>query len=469
MDKFVGRKEELLVLEREYKRGEGFVVIYGRRRVGKTTLIREFIRGKDAFYFLATEELERENIKNFTRGLARYSGREYIAGASFNDWEGVFEEFVRCRSKARKVLVIDEFTYLIGVNPAFASIFQKIWDTILRASGVMVILCGSLTGMMTRHVLSYSSPLYGRRTAQIRLAPLSFAEAAGFFPGRSFEDKVLLYSVTGGVPKYIEFFANGRTLMDNIESEILSRHGFLYEEPSFLLEKEVGEITSYFSIIKTIASGEHRLGSIAGALGLPATRLTPYLKVLMDLDVIEKRVPATERAPEKSRKGLYFIKDNFIRFWFAFVAPDRSELEIGYNAGAVRRIRANLVDGHASFVFEDISRETLGALLAGRRDAPSFEKIGSYWTGETEIDICAVSQADRTALLGECKFIKKPVDAGVYNELIKKAEKIPELKGFRIIYAIFSKSGFTDRMRLIAEKANGGVILVDKGAEIKRG
>jgi len=462
LGKFIGRRSELQALENAYGQDGGFVVIYGRRRVGKTTLISEFIRKKNAFYFLATEELEHENMKNFVREFARYSGQSYLADASFDGWNSVFAAFVKYRPEEKKVLVIDEFTYLINGNPAFASIFQKIWDTILKDSGVMVVLCGSLTGMMNRHVLSYSSPLYGRRTAQIRLAPLGFVEVAEYFKGKSFEDAVLFYSVTGGVPKYMELFHNDLTLMENIESVILSRHGFLYEEPSFLLEKEVSEVTSYFSIIKTIAAGEHKIGAIGGSLGLPATRLTPYLKTLIDLDIIEKRVPATEFNPEKSRKGLYFIKDNFIKFWFTFVAPNRSELEIGNKSGVIKKIKANLIDNHASFVFEDISRQMLNSLHGSRRPDHSYDRIGAYWNGDCEIDICAVSRADKAALLGECKFVKKPVEAGVYYELVKKAESINEIKGFEMTYAFFSKSGFADDMRDLTKK-NRNIILVNNG------
>jgi hypothetical protein len=462
MGRFIGRKSELAALEKAYGRDCGFVVIYGRRRVGKTTLIKEFIKDKNAFYFLATEELERGNMNNFARGLARFSGQDYLAEASFESWDGFFEAFARSRPAGKKVLVIDEFTYLIGANRAFASIFQRVWDEVLKESGVMVILCGSLAGMMTRHVLSYSSPLYGRRTAQIRLAPLSFEEFRGNFKNESFEDSVMRYSVTGGVPKYMELFDDRVPLMDNIENEILSKSGFLYEEPSFLLEKEVSEAVSYFSIIKAIAAGNRKLGAIACSLGLQGPRLTAYLKTLIDLDIVEKRVPATEDNPEKSRRGLYFIKDNFIKFWFTFVAPNRSELELENTKFAMKKIRDNIVDNHTAHIFEDVSRETLERLCRKGKITFSFDRLGAFWNGGVEIDICAVNRDEKTALLGECKFTKKPVDARVYFDLVKKAESAGELAGYEKSYALFSKSGFSVELQKLKSKCRR-LYLVNNG------
>ena len=219
----------------------------------------------------------------------------------------------------KKLLVIDEFQYLVSVNAAYPSIFQEAWDEILKDSNVMVILCGSLISMMTSKVLSRSSPLYGRRTAQIRLQPLRFAEFRQAFPDRSFAELTELYAVTGGVPKYIEFFDNNLSLWENVSDVILAKSGFLYEEPVFLLEKEVRETVNYNSIMIAISLGNHKLSKIAGLLEQPTTSVSPYLATLSDLFLVEKRVPITEQNPEKSRKGLYYICDYFIDFWLLFV------------------------------------------------------------------------------------------------------------------------------------------------------
>ena len=317
---FIGRRKELEVLEQEYQRPGGFVVLYGRRRVGKTTLIKEFIKGKTAIYFLATEEVESQSMKRLAGVISRATGNPTLNRVAFSDWLDLFQEVTRYRPEEKKVLVLDEFPYLVKTNPAFPSILQNAWDEFLKDSNVMLILCGSLIGMMRKHALSYDSPLYGRRTAQIRLSALTFTDIHAAQP-QPFERAVAQYAVTGGVPKYLEFFPPDGDLLTQIRHVILSKNGFLYEEPNFLLKDEVQSATNYFSIIRVIADGNHKLGRLAGALGLESSALTPYLSTLIELGFLVKDTPITEKNPEKSRKGLYFIADNFVRFRFRYVYP----------------------------------------------------------------------------------------------------------------------------------------------------
>lgn len=457
---FIGRKQELQVLEREYKRESGFVVVYGRRRVGKTTLIKEFIKDKKALYFLATEEMERDNMSRFAASLARFCGQEYLADVRYPDWESMFTAFTAYEPQMKKVLVIDEFQYLIGVNQAYASIFQRAWDEVLSKNNVMVILCGSLISMMTTHVLSYGSPLYGRRTSQIRLSPLSFAELREAWRDKSFEELTALYSVTGGVPKYLDFFENDEPLFENIAHEVFSKDGFLYEETAFLLDKEVNEPVGYFSIMRHIAAGCHKLGHIAGAVERPSNRLSPYLKTLMDLELVEKRIPVTEQNPEKSRKGLYYIKDNFVDFWFKFVAPCKGELELGNIDFALKRLEKSFIANHVSFVFEVICQKALYKLIDNFKIPCRPSRVGSWWDNANQIDVAGIDHETKSAILGECKFHSPPVDADVYFELVQKAKTIPELKAFSIYYLIFSKSGFTKRLLEVADN-NKDVFLID--------
>ena len=299
---FIGRSKELEVLEQEYQRPGGFVVLYGRRRVGKTTLIKEFIKGKTAIYFLATEEVESQSMKRLAGVISRATGNPTLSRVSFSDWLDLFQEVVRYRPEEKKVLVLDEFPYLVKTNPAFPSILQNAWDEFLKDSNVMLILCGSLIGMMRKHALSYDSPLYGRRTAQIRLSPLTFTDIHAAQP-QPFERAVAQYAVTGGVPKYLEFFPPEEDLLTQIRRVILSKNGFLYEEPNFLLKDEVQSATNYFSIIRVIADGNHKLGRLAGALGLESSALTPYLSTLIELGFLVKDTPITEkirRSPERA-------------------------------------------------------------------------------------------------------------------------------------------------------------------------
>lgn len=465
MKRFIGRESELKTLDREFNRESGFVVIYGRRRVGKTTLIKEFIKNKDAMYFLATEEMETGNMKRFTNTLSEYTRQDYMKNASFSDWEDLFKIFVAYEPNIKKVLVIDEFQYLVNVNSAFATIFQRVWDEILKDKNVMVILCGSLISMMTTQVLSYSSPLYGRRTAQIRLSPLKFTDIMKTNINKSFEELVEVYSVTGGVPKYFDFFDNEEPLMENIEREVLQKGGFLYEEPVFLLEKEVKELVSYFSIMKSIAAGNHKLSQLAGVLEMPSNALSPYLKTLMDLNLVEKRIPVTEKQPEKSRKGLYYINDHFIEFWFRFVHAYKGQLELENTEYVLNKVKKSFIEKHVSFVYEDICRDLLAMLCRERKINFTPSKIGAYWSSNIEIDVVAIDEERKRVLLGECKYYVQPVDADVLFELRGKAEKITEISAYEKVYSIFSKSGFTNRLIELAEKGTNVLLINENSVE----
>ncbi|QUH28415.1 ATP-binding protein [Vallitalea guaymasensis] len=458
MKSFLGRKTELQKLSSEYKRESSFVVMYGRCRVGKTTLIKEFIKDKKALYFLSTSELEINNRNRFIKSIADFTGMPYLKNSNFDNWYDIFEIIVNYQPEEKKIIVIDEFQYLVNANPSFTSIFQRIWDDILKDNNIMVILCGSYISMMTTQVLHYSSPLYGRRTCQMKLKPLKFTEIKEGFRNLRFNELVSLYAVTGGVPKYLEFFDNNLGFFENIKNEILDKNGFLYEEPTFLLQKEVRETMTYFSMIQTIADNNHKLSKIASALEVPATKLTPYIKTLMDLSLVEKRIPVTEKNPSKSKKGLYYIEDNFIEFWFRFVYPYKSELEMENIQYVVDKIKNNLIDNHVSFVYEDICREQfvnqsseLGFIIS---------KIGSYWDSKVEIDIVAIDNDNKKLIVGECKYLNKPMKDSVFYNLIEKADSIKGYDDYDKVYVLFSLNGFEDRIMNINNTRND-LILFD--------
>lgn len=466
--KFLGREKEILDLEKEYARDGGFVVIYGRRRIGKTTLIKQFIKSKTAFYFLATKEVESQSMKRFAGVIARTTGNSVLQKAAFSDWLDLFQAVADYKPNEKKVLVIDEFPYLVKVNDSFPSILQNAWDEILKDSNVMLILCGSLISMMKKHALSYESPLYGRRTAQMRIAPLPFTTV---YENQklSFEEAAEQYSITGGVPKYMEFFSDGQPLYEQIKENVLSKNGFLYEEPNFLLTDEVQVLTNYFSIIKVIADGNHKLGTIAGILGLETSALTPYLKTLSELGFIEKQVPVTEKNAEKTRKGLYFISDNFLRFWFRYVYPYKGELELDNMQISLDELDKDFKEKFVAFAYEDICKEIFARLCSDKAIDFTPSKIGSYWlndkSGNTQIDVMAVDTVNKRLFAGECKYHNQPIDADVYFELVKKVDNSSEIKSafkdYTVIYGVFSKSGFTSRMTDISN-SNPNLFLINE-------
>jgi len=449
--KFVDRINEIETLENEYRKTDAaFVVLYGRRRVGKTTLINHFCEDKKAIYYLATEENESENRNSFKKLVADAFDNELLAESSINSWEPIFKIIASESKRERIVLVIDEFQYLGKANSSFPSIMQKIWDTVLSKSNIMLILCGSLINMMTSQVLNYNSPLYGRRTAQIKLTQIEFSYYHEFNEKLDMDEQIMRYAVTGGVPKYINIFQDEDNVYTAIKKNILSTNTFLYAEPEFLLQKEVSEIGSYFSILKTIASGNHKLGKIATALEVPQTKLTSYLKILIDLDIIEREVPITEETPEKSKMGLYNIKDNFISFWFKFVYPNKSLLESGRTEFVEEKIRKNLIDNHVSYVYEDICREKTWELLS---DSLMFNRLGRWWgSKDVEIDIVAYDSYGKDILFGECKYSKSKKGLSVLSALKDKSKDVKWNKTDRNEhFVIYSKNGFSDELLEYAE------------------
>lgn len=464
--RFIGRKNELHTLNTEYNRNSSFVVIYGRRRVGKTTLIKEFLKNKSAFYYLATGELESQSMKRLANVIARTTKNTLLQKIEFTDWLDLFQLIADYKPEEKKVLVIDEFPYLVRTNSAFPSILQNAWDEFLKDSNVMLILSGSLIGMMQKHVLSYDSPLYGRRTAQMRLTPLPFTSIYET-QNLPFEQAVEQFALTGGVPKYLEFFEDGRPLEEQLKDAVFSKNGFLYEEPNFLLKSEFLTAVNYFSIIKTIADGNHKLGKIASALGQESSSLTPYLSTLSDLGFIEKRTPITEKNPEKSRKGLYFIADNFLRFWFCYVYPYKGELELDNMQIVLDEIHKDFKEKFVAFAYEDICKDIFAKLCSNNAISFVPSRIGSYWLndydGDTEINVMSVDHQNKQVFAGECKYHTKPVDASVYFALKEKVDNAAEIRKsfpkYNIIYGLFSKSGFTKRMLDIA-KENPNILLI---------
>lgn len=464
--RFIGRKNELHTLNTEYNRNSSFVVIYGRRRVGKTTLIKEFLKNKSAFYYLATEELESQSMKRLANVIARTTKNTLLQKIEFTDWLDLFQLIADYKPEEKKVLVIDEFPYLVRTNSAFPSILQNAWDEFLKDSNVMLILSGSLIGMMQKHALSYDSPLYGRRTAQMRLTPLPFTSIYET-QNLPFEQAVEQFALTGGVPKYLEFFEDGRPLKEQLKDAVFSKNGFLYEEPNFLLKSEFLTAVNYFSIIKTIADGNHKLGKIASALGQESSSLTPYLSTLSDLGFIEKRTPITEKNPEKSRKGLYFIADNFLRFWFCYVYPYKGELELDNMQIVLDEIHKDFKEKFVAFAYEDICKDVFAKLCSNNAISFVPSRIGSYWLndydGDTEINVMSVDHQNKQVFAGECKYHTKPVDAPVYFTLKEKVDNAAEIRKsfpkYNVIYGLFSKSGFTKRMLDIA-KENPNILLI---------
>jgi AAA+ ATPase superfamily predicted ATPase len=452
---FWDREHELDLLEKQYQQpGSNLFVVYGRRRVGKTTALARFSEGKPSIFYLADRSMETTLQQRMLDTMARFLGDDLLAQVTPPNWDWILSQFVQRADWEKKiVLVIDEFQALAQVNEAFPSILQRLWDTQLKARNLMLVLCGSLVGMMYRTTLAYDSPLYGRRTGQMRMRPLSFSDLYETF-SLSFNDMVDLYAVSGGVPVYVEALApdanavpdNPRAgLMRRVSECVLNPGGRLYDEPRFVLSGEVSETTTFFSLLHAIAAGNRQPTHIAGKLGLSTSYLSSYTRILLDLEVLDKRLPVTAD-PRRSRRSLYYIGDNFFDFWFRYVYPYQSELESGRPAVAQADIRQTF-DQYVSRTFEDCIRNWLWRLQDQDKLPFTLHKLGSWWNKRTEIDLVGTNDATRDIVFGECKWSQSPVGLDVLKALYNKAHQVPWHRDERREWFVLaSRSGFQESL-----------------------
>lgn len=441
--KFIGREQELKSLEDWWaSNASQLIIIYGRRRVGKTELIKQFIKDKPHIYFLAQQISEQENLKILGRLAGEYFDDLILKEKGFDSWQ-LFFDYLKKNLKKRMILVIDEFPYLSESNKGISSIFQAAWDESLKKLPVFLILCGSSISMMERETLDAKAPLYGRRTGQIFLKPMGFFEASGFFPGCSFEEKLGYYSIFGGNPGYLSQVDPKLTLEKNIEKLVLRPFSPLYSEVEFLLREELREPRIYLSILKAIALNRSRISEIVNETGLDKSSLHKYLFVLEDLQVIQKEYPATESKPLKSKKGLYRLQDQYFKFWFRHVLPNRSKIEEGKADDVAARIKSEL-NQLLGENYEIVARQILGKYEARFF---KFDRLGKWWDRNEEIDVVALNEQEKKILFGEAKWSNKPVGTNILDDLKRKAGLIDWQRGQRQeYYSLFSKSGFTEAL-----------------------
>ena len=446
---FVNRNKELNLLNDEYENEHfAFSIIYGRRRVGKTTLLKEFIKNKPSIYFLVTLENLRIVIDRLKNIIADFFNDSFLKTLEIKDIKQLFEYLSLKEFNKKIVIIIDEFQYLTKIDNSMPSQFQFIVDELLKNKNIHLILCGSIISMMYKQTLSHNSPLYGRRTSAIKLEAISFEYLKEFFPNSTQEQLIQLYSILYGIPKYLEIFKQGKDIFDAIEKNILDPNGYLYNEPQFILQNEVNEPITYFSILEVIANGEHKIGNIAGKLGKNVQNITSFISKLIELDIIYKDVPITEPNPLKSKKGLYFIKDNFFRFWFSYNLPYKSQLEMGNTNYVLTKIKENF-NGFIAPIYEDLA---INHLLKNY----ALLKCGRWWDKNEEIDTVGVGED--YLIVAECKYSNKKVGVDILDSLQKKSKKIDSKLPVKK-YVLFSKSGFTDDLKQLE---NDEIILIDK-------
>lgn len=464
---FIGREAELSFLEGRYRSGRPeLIVLYGRRRIGKTELLRQFAKGKEAVFYACTECTDAEQLGRFSKRLLSAGMPAARFLRRFEDWEQAFRSIIDLPS-GRKLLIIDEFPYMAAGNPSIPSILQNLWDELLQKENVMLILCGSSLSFIERELLAEKNPLYGRATGIYRLGPLSFAESRQFFQDCSFEDQLIYYAILGGIPHYLRQFSPRLTVAENIKTNILAPGSVLYSETEFMLHQELRETSIYNVIIEAIAQGATTLNVIREKTGLEGTKVSAYLKNLMELGLVRREfsVLASTRERATRGKGLYRLSDDFFRFWYAFCYANASELAAGDGESLYRyEIEPHLPE-FAAPVFEKISLEALRRLNGQGKLPFRFLRAGRWWDKVThvedgkkrtvaeEIDIVATDATGQNYLLCECKYRRGGAGVGVLKSL---KEKFPTNKG-NLHYAIFSFFGANEELKKLS--AEGELLL----------
>lgn len=454
---FVGREKELSKLNQMYANNQfEFAVLYGRRRVGKTTLINEFCHGKKTIFFVATEAAEKENLAQFSKSIFMTMAGG-TASVSFSGFSELFDYIDGICMEQRIVLAIDEYPYLAESCKAVSSMIQAHIDQTWRHSKLFLILCGSSMSFMENQVLGYKSPLYGRRTAQFKVRPLTYFESRGLLPAFSPEDQAILYGITGGIPEYLSRINLRESLDDNVVRLFFDESGRLYEEPGNLLKQELKEPATYHSVIGAVAQGASKLNEIATKVGIETSAASAFLSSLISLGLVKKEVPVTE--PPTSRKTIYLLEDQMFRFWYRFVLPNTSGIVWGRGQQIYDLLVKPQLCDYMGQVFEEICKQYLYQPQIFDKAPFFYQKLGRWWGSnprlkrQEEIDILAFDNTH--VLIGECKWNTTPAAASVLETMYERGTLFNQPEKH---YCLFSKNGISDEARRLAENPGFQVI-----------
>lgn len=445
---FIGRISEIGTLNKMYSEDRFHcAIVYGRRRVGKTYMITQFLQGRNSVYFAAEEYNHKILLDKFSAQILSKFPSQYIN--TFDSFEKAILYLSEQSKEQRLVLVIDEFQYWAYQNRGIISTLQNLIDHYLKESKIFLIICGSYISFMENEILVYKSPLYGRRTAQFKIEPFDFFDSALFFPQYNMEEKLLTYAVLGGIPQYLRCFSPEMSIKENIIDNLLNKNSFLYEEPYFLLKQELKEPAVYFSLIEAVAKGASKYNDISTKIGMDCGF---YLNSLVELQILQKEIPVGDK--KTSRKSVYKVKDNLFKFWFRFISDAKPLVEQELYEEVFNSMIEPFLSQYAGSVFEEVCIQYLKK-LNGKKLLPFiFFEIGRWWGSnkikkrEEEIDILAVDN-NSNALIGECKWKNEKLDMRIVKELMEKGSLLQYKSKY---YVLFSKSGFSDAVITFAKE-----------------
>jgi uncharacterized protein len=478
--KFVNRRLERKVLDTFYKQKRaGLLVLYGRRRIGKTSLLSHWIdtlphkrssgEPDNVLFWTATTYGTAYQLRDFSQALLRVDPRFTSLPApdfTFSDWAAAFEHLhnLATQHTAEKpfLAIIDEFTYLVQTDPAVVSVLQKVWDhTLSKSPNLRLVLSGSLVGIMEQEVLSAQSPLYGRATLLMKLRPLLFGTFREIFPAWSPAERVAAYAICGGVPAYIDLFTRSTQFNQGLRDYYLVPGSVALNDPTLLLNDRLHEPYVYESVLSAVANGFHTWSDIARMAGIPDGSLGHYLQTLQALEMVERRDPVFVEAG--GRKGRYYVKDPFLRFYYRFIVPHRTAIERGDTNRALRVISLDLRAFIGTYVFEELCREWVSVQADSDKLGFLPEQIGSFWaqhrSGAVQLDIVAGSRREKQLFVGEAKWGNEPVPRNVLTDLIARSQRMPQVaEGWKTQYALFAREGFTEATQQAASELGARLV-----------
>jgi uncharacterized protein len=448
---FIGRENELQTLEKLYRKDIfQLMVIYGRRRIGKTTIINKFIENKEAIFFVAQEANDFINLEVFSQKIYSFFNIPLSTG-SFKTWNNAFD-FIAEKAKHKKfILAIDEFPYAVHENKSIKSVLQNVIDHKLKNTNIFIILCGSQISFMENEVLGHKSPLFGRRTSQMRVEGFDYLDAAKFMDGYNYEDKIKFYSCIGGTPHYLSQIDRNLSFEENIKELFFDIAGYLYDEPMMLLKQELRETSMYNSIITSIAAGCSKLNEISTKINEHTSKTIKYIDTLIDLNILYKEFPFGQN-PAKSRKGVYKISDNCFNFWYRFVFLNKPGIEQGIGDIILKNEVVPLISNYIGKPsFEEICKQYILRLNKNEKLPLLSTNFGSWWgvdkieKKQSDIDIVAENKFNKQILFGECKWRNNINHVDEINKLLNKNHLIPNYKEY--YYMFFSKIPYSNKSK----------------------
>lgn len=456
------RENELRKLNRRYEKGQfECIVIYGRRRVGKTALINEFCKDKPVIYMSALNATAEENLRTLSKAICSYENPEMTTAPEFRSYDDALGEISRIAKNQRVVFVIDEYPYLAAADPSISSRLQHLIDHVWSESKLYLILCGSSMSFMEYQVLGYESPLYGRRTAQFKVEPLTYKETAEFNPSLSNEQNALVYGITGGVPHYINKLAVQDDLDEALLENLFDRSSYLFEEPENLLKQELREPAVYNSVITAIAEGASRLNEIATKVGIESGPCSKYVRTLMELGIVRKETPMLEK---EGKKTVYLLEDQFFRFWYRFVPQNITAIVSGRIERTYEKSVKSQLSDYMGLVFEKMCQ---AYLLRYAENLPfELSRIGQWWGSDpatrkqVQIDIVGADSEEKAFIIGSCKFKNEKIGIDEYERLKHDAAVFGKRGTYH--YYIFSKGGFTDGLIEKAKEDDVRLVTLDE-------